>query len=69
MCVVGASVADQTCIMQHIIKRTNTEKSIPLKLLGRASYEAEAGGTDGLPEQGPIRGDAALHRKPSKEKK
>ncbi|KAE8414212.1 WD40-repeat-containing domain protein [Aspergillus pseudocaelatus] len=56
-------------LSQHIIKRTNTEKSIPLKLLGRASYEAEAGGTDGLPEQGPIRGDAALHRKPSKEKK
>ncbi|KAB8255509.1 WD40-repeat-containing domain protein [Aspergillus pseudonomiae] len=53
-------------LSQHIIKRTNTEKSIPLKLLGRASYEAEAGGTDRLPEQDPIRGDAALHRKPSK---
>ncbi|KAB8234870.1 hypothetical protein ETB97_006366 [Aspergillus alliaceus] len=56
-------------LSQHIIKRTNTEKSIPLKLLGRASYEAEAGGTDGPPEQGPIRGDAALHRKPSRDKK
>ncbi|KAE8374071.1 WD40-repeat-containing domain protein [Aspergillus bertholletiae] len=56
-------------LSQHIIKRTNTEKSIPLKLLGRASYEAEAGGTDGLHEQGPIRGDASLYRRPSKEKK
>ncbi|KAE8352987.1 WD40-repeat-containing domain protein, partial [Aspergillus coremiiformis] len=56
-------------LSQHIIKRTNTEKSIPLKLLGRASYEAEAGGTEGLPEQGPIRGDAVLHHKPLREKK
>ncbi|KAF7590909.1 hypothetical protein BBP40_002271 [Aspergillus hancockii] len=56
-------------LSQHIIKRTNTERSIPLKLLGRASYEAEAGGSDGLPEQGPIRGEAALHHKPSREKK
>ncbi|KAE8148954.1 WD40-repeat-containing domain protein [Aspergillus avenaceus] len=56
-------------LSQHIIKRTNTQKSIPLKLLGRASYEAEAGGTDGLAEQGPIRGDAVLHHKPPREKK
>lgn len=56
---------------QHIIKRTNTQKSIPLKLLGRASYEAEAGGVDHRHsvDQGPIRGDAVLHKKPSREKK
>ncbi|KAF7720285.1 Uncharacterized protein PECH_003403 [Penicillium ucsense] len=30
-------------LSQHIIQRTNTQKSIPHKLLGRASSEAEAG--------------------------
>ncbi|KAL2864729.1 WD40 repeat domain-containing protein [Aspergillus lucknowensis] len=56
-------------LSQHIIKRTNTQKSIPLKLLGRASYEAEAGGSDknSLVEQGPSR-DSAL-QKPVKERK
>ncbi|KAL2829996.1 WD40-repeat-containing domain protein [Aspergillus cavernicola] len=59
-------------LSQHIIKRTNTQKSIPLRLLGRASYEAEAGGSDkySLVEQGPTRGDSALQKpKPPKEKK
>ncbi|OJJ50980.1 hypothetical protein ASPZODRAFT_138103 [Penicilliopsis zonata CBS 506.65] len=58
-------------LSQHILKRTNTQKSIPLKLLGRASYEAEAGGTDSYnaTEQGSNRGDAATHPKPSKDKK
>ncbi|KAI9371795.1 WD40-repeat-containing domain protein [Aspergillus egyptiacus] len=57
-------------LSQHIIKRTNTQKSIPLKLLGRASYEAEAGGSDkyGAVEQGPSRGDPAS-QKSAKEKK
>ncbi|KAF7115764.1 hypothetical protein CNMCM5793_003267 [Aspergillus hiratsukae] len=58
-------------LSQHIIKRTNTERSIPLKLLGRASYEAEAGGTNGssLAEQGSIAGDPVLRQKPPKDKK
>ncbi|KKK17735.1 hypothetical protein ARAM_001354 [Aspergillus rambellii] len=58
-------------LSQHIIKRTNTEKSIPLKLLGRASYEAEAGGSDRFSpvDQDPIRGDATLRQKPLKDKK
>ncbi|KAF9884600.1 hypothetical protein FE257_001422 [Aspergillus nanangensis] len=58
-------------LSQHIIKRTNTQKSIPLKLLGRASHEAEAGGVDlrSSLDQGPIRGDTVLHKKPSREKK
>ncbi|GIJ99861.1 hypothetical protein Aspvir_003871 [Aspergillus viridinutans] len=58
-------------LSQHIIKRTNTERSIPLKLLGRASYEAEAGGTNDYSpaEQGSIPGDAVLRQKPPKEKK
>ncbi|KAL4890250.1 WD40-repeat-containing domain protein [Aspergillus ambiguus] len=58
-------------LSQHIIKRTNTEKSIPLKLLGRASYEAEAGGLDHRSslDQTPSRTDAVLHKKPSREKK
>ncbi|KAL4920427.1 WD40-repeat-containing domain protein [Aspergillus aurantiobrunneus] len=57
-------------LSQHIIKRTNTQKSIPLKLLGRASYEAEAGGSDKYSpvEQGPSRGEQAP-QKPLKEKK
>ncbi|KAL4887438.1 WD40-repeat-containing domain protein [Aspergillus karnatakaensis] len=57
-------------LSQHIIKRTNTQKSIPLKLLGRASYEAEAGAPERYNpvEQGPNRGDQAP-QKPSKEKK
>jgi hypothetical protein len=56
--------------LQHIIKRTNTQKSIPLKLLGRASYEAEAGSSERYSpvEQGPNRGDQAPQR-PLKEKK
>ncbi|KAJ5841333.1 Oxo-4-hydroxy-4-carboxy-5-ureidoimidazoline decarboxylase [Penicillium rubens] len=55
--------------IQHIIQRTNTQKSIPLKLLGRASYEAEAVGSDySQPEPSPTRGDA-LPSKPPKEKK
>ncbi|KAL5362715.1 WD40-repeat-containing domain protein [Aspergillus floccosus] len=70
--VVEAS-ADSSAIdplSQHIIKRTNTQKSIPLKLLGRASYEAEAGGFDSRAslDQPSIRGDAVLHKKPSREK-
>ncbi|GFF45672.1 uncharacterized WD repeat-containing protein C3H5.08c [Aspergillus lentulus] len=58
-------------LSQHIIKRTNTERSIPLKLLGRASYEAEAGGTNDYSpaEQGSILGDPVLRQKPPKEKK
>ncbi|GIJ86166.1 hypothetical protein Asppvi_005044 [Aspergillus pseudoviridinutans] len=58
-------------LSQHIIKRTNTERSIPLKLLGRASYEAEAGGTNDYSpaEQGSIPGDSVLRQKPPKEKK
>ncbi|GAB1214476.1 hypothetical protein ATERTT37_003639 [Aspergillus terreus] len=70
--VVEAS-ADSSAIdplSQHIIKRTNTAKSIPLKLLGRASYEAEAGGFDNRAslDQPSIRGDAVLQKKPSREK-
>ncbi|KAF7161503.1 hypothetical protein CNMCM5623_007074 [Aspergillus felis] len=58
-------------LSQHIIKRTNTERSIPLKLLGRASYEAEAGGTNDYSpaEQGSIPGNSVLRQKPPKEKK
>ncbi|RDW63001.1 uncharacterized protein DSM5745_10112 [Aspergillus mulundensis] len=58
-------------LSQHIIKRTNTQKSIPLKLLGRASYEAEAGGSDRYSpvDQGPNRGDQAPQRPLVKEKK
>ncbi|KAJ5370805.1 uncharacterized protein N7496_006897 [Penicillium cataractarum] len=57
-------------LSQHIIQRTNTQKSIPLKLLGRASYEAEAGSTDiNLSEASTARGDAASNSNASKEKK
>ncbi|OQE10449.1 hypothetical protein PENVUL_c004G10230 [Penicillium vulpinum] len=57
-------------LSQHIIQRTNTQKSIPLKLLGRASYEAEAVGSEyGQPERSPTLGDALPTSKPSKEKK
>ncbi|KAJ5587385.1 uncharacterized protein N7459_003150 [Penicillium hispanicum] len=57
-------------LSQHIIQRTNTQKSIPLKLLGRASYEAEAGGSEySLTEQGATRGDASPNSNPPKEKK
>ncbi|PYI32496.1 WD repeat protein [Aspergillus indologenus CBS 114.80] len=71
---VFQSTTDSSAIdplSQHIIKRTNTHKSIPLKLLGRASYEAEAGGGDhrGSLDHGSNRGDANMHPKPSKEKK
>ncbi|THC98142.1 hypothetical protein EYZ11_002366 [Aspergillus tanneri] len=57
-------------LSQHIIKRTNTQKSIPLKLLGRASYEAEVGGTEhpSPVEQSSNRGDAVLHQKPNRDK-
>ncbi|KUM63664.1 hypothetical protein ACN42_g3424 [Penicillium freii] len=81
--VIGSSLRDSTShtplektessaidpLSQHIIQRTNTQKSIPLKLLGRASYEAEAVGSEyGQPEPSPTRGDA-LPTKPPKEKK
>ncbi|KAJ5250597.1 hypothetical protein N7489_001007 [Penicillium chrysogenum] len=81
--VIGSSLRDSTSntphektessaidpLSQHIIQRTNTQKSIPLKLLGRASYEAEAVGSDySQPEPSPTRGDA-LPSKPPKEKK
>ncbi|KAL4904835.1 hypothetical protein BDW74DRAFT_22395 [Aspergillus multicolor] len=58
-------------LSQHIIKRTNTQKSIPLRLLGRASYEAEAGGSDRYSpvDQGLNRGDQAPQRPLIKEKK
>ncbi|CAI7675542.1 unnamed protein product [Penicillium manginii] len=61
-------------LSQHIIQRTNTQKSIPSKLLGRASYEAEAGGSEySLSEQGAIRsggrGDASPNSKPKEKKK
>ncbi|KAJ9491740.1 hypothetical protein VN97_g1475 [Penicillium thymicola] len=80
--VIGSSLRDSTShtplektessaidpLSQHIIQRTNTQKSIPLKLLGRASYEAEAVGSEyGQPEPSPTRGDA-LPTKPPKEK-
>ncbi|KAJ6144460.1 hypothetical protein N7470_008355 [Penicillium chermesinum] len=54
-------------LSQHIIQRTNTQKSIPLKLLGRASYE-EAGGSDCTASDQSGRGDVASNSKP-KEKK
>ncbi|KAL3472982.1 WD40-repeat-containing domain protein [Aspergillus californicus] len=68
--IEGADSSAIDPLSQHIIRRTNTQKSIPLKLLGRASYEAEAGGSDRFSpiEQGPSRGDQGL-QKPSKEKK
>ncbi|TQB77471.1 WD repeat-containing protein 44 [Monascus purpureus] len=58
-------------LSRHIIRRTNTEKSIPLRLLGKASYEAEARGTDDFSptKLGSIRGDAASSQKSSKDKK
>ncbi|KAJ5939132.1 Oxo-4-hydroxy-4-carboxy-5-ureidoimidazoline decarboxylase [Penicillium verhagenii] len=57
-------------LSQHIIQRTNTQKSIPLKLLGQASYEAEAGGSEyNLSDQNASRGDAASNSKLPKEKK
>ncbi|KAJ6079004.1 hypothetical protein N7467_008757 [Penicillium canescens] len=56
-------------LSQHIIQRTNTQKSIPLKLLGKASYEAEAVGSEySQPEQSPAPGDSSP-TKPPKEKK
>ncbi|RAL14664.1 WD repeat protein [Aspergillus homomorphus CBS 101889] len=71
---VYQSTTDSSAIdplSQHIIKRTNTHKSIPLKLLGRASHEAEAGGGDhrGSLDHASIRGDTTMHPKLSKEKK
>ncbi|KAJ5620124.1 hypothetical protein N7510_004108 [Penicillium lagena] len=57
-------------LSQHIIQRTNTQKSIPLKLLGKASYEAEAGGSEqSLSEQGAARGDAPTSKLPREKKK
>ncbi|KAJ5122264.1 hypothetical protein N7526_009201 [Penicillium atrosanguineum] len=56
-------------LSQHIIQRTNTQKSIPLKLLGQASFEAEAGNSEGPSEHSTARGDASLNSKGSKEKK
>ncbi|PYH90439.1 WD repeat protein [Aspergillus ellipticus CBS 707.79] len=69
------SSADSSVIdplSQHIIKRTHTQKSIPLKLLGRASTEAELGTSAPRAsfDHGPVRGDPVLHHpKPPKEKK
>ncbi|KAJ5098501.1 hypothetical protein N7532_005502 [Penicillium argentinense] len=57
-------------LSQHIIQRTNTQKSIPLKLLGRASYEADAGGSEySLSEQDAGRGDVSPNSKPKEKKK
>ncbi|KAJ5160024.1 Oxo-4-hydroxy-4-carboxy-5-ureidoimidazoline decarboxylase [Penicillium canariense] len=57
-------------LSQHIIQRTNTQKSIPLKLLGRASYEADAGSSGlNLSESSAVRGDAMSNSKAAKEKK
>ncbi|CAI7584527.1 unnamed protein product [Penicillium glandicola] len=82
--VIGGSLRDSTSntpnaktessaidpLSQHIIQRTNTQKSIPLKLLGRASYEAEAVGSEySQPEQSPTRGDTLPTSRPAKEKK
>ncbi|KAJ5713265.1 uncharacterized protein N7483_010446 [Penicillium malachiteum] len=56
-------------LSQHIIQRMNTQKSIPLKLLGRASYEAEAAGSEYNLSDNAARGVAASSPKLSKEKK
>ncbi|OQE44959.1 hypothetical protein PENCOP_c002G03451 [Penicillium coprophilum] len=57
-------------LSQHIIQRTNTQKTIPLKLLGRASYEAEAVGSEySPPERSPIRKDSLPTSKPKEKKK
>ncbi|KAL4930816.1 WD40 repeat domain-containing protein [Aspergillus undulatus] len=69
---IALESADSSAIdplSQHIIKRTNTQRSIPLRLLGRASYEAEAGGSDkyGPVEQGPNRDQTP--QKPKEKKK
>ncbi|KAJ5653978.1 Oxo-4-hydroxy-4-carboxy-5-ureidoimidazoline decarboxylase [Penicillium lividum] len=54
-------------LSQHIIQRTNTQKSIPLKLLGRASYEADAGGSEhNLSDQSAARGDTSNSKLPKK---
>ncbi|OJZ84787.1 hypothetical protein ASPFODRAFT_83014 [Aspergillus luchuensis CBS 106.47] len=68
------SSADSSAIdplSQHIIKRTNTQKTIPLKLLGRASTEAELGGSDPRAslDHGSARGETAMYTKAPKEKK
>ncbi|KAJ5152314.1 hypothetical protein N7492_010609 [Penicillium capsulatum] len=55
-------------LSQHIIQRTNTQKSIPLKLLGRASYEAEAGAEYNLPDQPVGRPEVSIS-KPKEKKK
>ncbi|KAJ5121502.1 uncharacterized protein N7515_009463 [Penicillium bovifimosum] len=57
-------------LSQHIIQRTNTQKSIPLKLLGRASYEAEAVGSEyGQSEQSQPLGDSTSTKGPKEKKK
>ncbi|KAJ5558417.1 Oxo-4-hydroxy-4-carboxy-5-ureidoimidazoline decarboxylase [Penicillium sp. DV-2018c] len=57
-------------LSQHIIQRTNTQKSIPLKLLGRASYEAEAVGSEyGQSEQSQPLGDSTSSKGPKDKKK
>ncbi|KXG47377.1 Oxo-4-hydroxy-4-carboxy-5-ureidoimidazoline decarboxylase [Penicillium griseofulvum] len=57
-------------LSQHIIQRTNTQKTIPLKLLGRASYEAEAVGSEySQSGRSPTRKDSLPTSKPPKEKK
>ncbi|OQD81478.1 hypothetical protein PENANT_c027G10912 [Penicillium antarcticum] len=57
-------------LSQHIIQRTNTQKSIPLKLLGKASYEAEAVGSEySQPEQSSAPGDSSPTKAPKEKKK
>ncbi|KAL4968857.1 WD40 repeat domain-containing protein [Aspergillus stella-maris] len=65
---VAFESADSSAIdplSQHIIKRTNTQKSIPLRLLGRASYEAEAGGSD---KYSPVEQSSGRDQAPQKPK-
>ncbi|KAJ6119673.1 hypothetical protein N7523_003953 [Penicillium sp. IBT 18751x] len=56
-------------LSQHIIQRTNTHKSIPTKLLGQASFEAEAGNSEGPSDHSTARGDASLTSKGKEKKK
>ncbi|KAL1855988.1 hypothetical protein Plec18170_003855 [Paecilomyces lecythidis] len=68
----GQSAIDP--LSQHILKRTNTERSIPLRARAQTSHEAEAGGTDAasslaLNEQAPVRAEVAASLKSSKDKK
>ncbi|KAJ9262416.1 hypothetical protein DTO027B5_3306 [Paecilomyces variotii] len=68
----GQSAIDP--LSQHILRRTTTEKLIPLRVRAQTSHEAEAGGTDaasnlGLSEQASTRGEVAASLKSSKDKK